>query len=229
MKCGKCGAKVADDAAFCSQCGARMESKRRVTDLDEAADDAISDDATSGGRTPAANRLRARGRSGAAGQRAEEDLWSGTFSPKAMIGPAIVCVLLSVAGLVGVIVTGGAPPALPAFGVAMLVIWGWLGLTLLYRRLTVRYRLTTYRLFHDTGLFARTGNRIEVIDIDDVTVRQGIIERMFGIGSINIASSDRTDPTLNLPGIDNVREVADLIDGTRRAERQRRGLHIESI
>ena len=52
---------------------------------------------------------------------------------------------------------------------------------------------------------------------------------MFGVGTIRIASSDKTNPDLALPGIDDARRVADLIDGARRAERNRRGLHIESI
>jgi uncharacterized membrane protein YdbT with pleckstrin-like domain len=109
------------------------------------------------------------------------------------------------------------------------VVWGALALVLLYRRLTVRYRLTTFRFFHDTGLLSRTGNRVEVIDIDDVTVHQGLIERMFGVGTILVRSSDTTDPELSLPGIDDAKRVADLIDGTRRAERQRRGMFMENV
>jgi uncharacterized membrane protein YdbT with pleckstrin-like domain len=138
-------------------------------------------------------------------------------------------VIFSIVGVVVVMLAGGNPIAWLIYGIALVVLWMGLGLTLLYRRLTVHYRLTNYRFFHDVGLLSRTGNRIEVIDIDDVTVRQGLIERMFGVGTIHIASSDRTDPSLTLPGIEDVRAVADLIDGTRRAERHRRGLHIESI
>jgi hypothetical protein len=69
-----------------------------------------------------------------------------------------------------------------------------------------------------------------VIDIDDVTVRQGLIERMFNTGTIHIdCPTDSTHPQLDLPGIDDPRTVADLIDNVRRKERQRRGLHIEQI
>jgi hypothetical protein len=68
-----------------------------------------------------------------------------------------------------------------------------------------------------------------VIDIDDVTVRQGPIERMLGVGTISIRSSDTTDPQLDLPGIEDAKHVADLIDGTRRAERQRRGMFMENV
>jgi uncharacterized membrane protein YdbT with pleckstrin-like domain len=93
----------------------------------------------------------------------------------------------------------------------------------------VRYRLTTFRFFHETGLLSRTRNRIEVIDINDVTLNQGIIERMFGVGTVHIQSSDVTHPDIDLPGIENVRQVTDLIDNTRRAERERRGLFMENV
>jgi hypothetical protein len=72
-------------------------------------------------------------------------------------------------------------------------------------------------------------DRIEVIDIDDVTYEQGLVQRMLGVGTIRIASSDRTHPELVLSGIDGVQQVADTIDDIRRKERRKRGLHIESI
>jgi uncharacterized membrane protein YdbT with pleckstrin-like domain len=120
------------------------------------------------------------------------------------------------------------PNALPP-PAARVLIWAALAVVLLYRRLTVRYRLTTYRFFHETGLLSRTRNRVEVIDINDVTLKQGIIERMFEVGTIHIQSSDVTHPELDLPGIESVRQVTDLIDNTRRAERQRRGVFMENI
>ena len=100
---------------------------------------------------------------------------------------------------------------------------------LAYRRLSVKYRLTNQRLFHEAGILRRVTDRIEIIDVDDVTVEQGIVERMLGVGTIRVTSSDRTSPELHMPGIDHVKEVADTIDQARRAERQRRGLFIESV
>jgi membrane protein YdbS with pleckstrin-like domain len=165
-----------------------------------------------------------RGRGGSV---AEEDIWSGAYSAKAMAGSFLAAGVLTL--LAAVLAAFGGPPAWAAFLIGAIVVWAGLGLLYLYRRLTVRYRLSTYRFFHDTGLLSRTGNRVEVIDIDDVTVQQGPIERLLGVGTIHIASSDKTNPELALPGINDARRVADLIDGTRRAERNRRGLHIESI
>lgn len=210
MRCKKCGGDSPAGSTFCPKCGARLDGAA------EAANDAPS----------GTQRVVAAGR-GRGGSPAEEEIWSGAYSAKAMVGSFAAAAVLTL--LAAVLATLAGPPGWAAWIIGVVVVWGGLGLLYLYRRLTVRYRLSTYRLFHDTGLITRTGNRVEVIDIDDVTVEQGPIERLMGIGTIRIASSDKTNPDLVLPGIDDARQVADLIDGTRRAERNRRGLHIESI
>jgi membrane protein YdbS with pleckstrin-like domain len=144
-----------------------------------------------------------------------------------MVGPAIALAILTVLG--GVAASFAGPAGWVIFGIAAILLWALLALLILYRQLTVRYRLTTYRLFHETGLLSRTRDRIEVIDINDVTLHQGVIERMFNVGTIRVQSSDVTCPNLDIGGIEDVRHVTDLIDDTRRAERQRRGLFMENI
>ncbi len=108
-------------------------------------------------------------------------------------------------------------------------LWTYHLALLIARRLGVRYLLTTQRLIHEHGILRRTTDRIEVIDIDDVTFVQGVVERMFGVGTIRIVSSDRTTPEFVMPGISPVKEIADLIDEVRRKERRQRALHIEAI
>ena len=106
-----------------------------------------------------------------------------------------------------------------------LALAAWYG----YRRMSVHYKLSNQRLQHENGLLWRTVDRVELIDIDDVTYRQGPVERLLGVGTIVIASSDTTNPELQLPGIEHVSKVADMIDDARRKERRSRGLHIESV
>ena len=77
--------------------------------------------------------------------------------------------------------------------------------------------------------YRRQIGTFEVIDIDDVTFRQGMIERMLGVGTIQLDSSDRTHPRLVLAGIDNVKVVSGMIDDVRRKERRRRSIHIEQV
>jgi membrane protein YdbS with pleckstrin-like domain len=108
-------------------------------------------------------------------------------------------------------------------------VWVFLLLRLLYMQLSVRYRLTAQRFIHERGLLWRHQDRIETIDIDDVTVSQGPIGRMLGVGSVQIQSSDQTTPQFMLVGIEDVRNVAAMIDDVRRKERRKRGVHIEQV
>jgi membrane protein YdbS with pleckstrin-like domain len=93
----------------------------------------------------------------------------------------------------------------------------------------VHYELTSQRFIHQTGILTRATDRIEVIDIDDVSFTQGPVQRMLGVGRITVTSSDRSHPLLHMIGIGDVKSVAGLIDDVRRKERRRRSLHIEAI
>jgi len=159
----------------------------------------------------------------------EDDLWSGSYSHLAMIGTWVGAGVATVAAVVvGLLASLGGQGWLALLG-AVVLVWALLVGWYFYRRLSVHYRLTSQRLLHEAGLLWRTVDRIELIDIDDVTYKQGPVERLFGVGAVLISSSDKTSPELLLPGIENVREVADLIDDARRRERRSRGLHIESV
>jgi uncharacterized membrane protein YdbT with pleckstrin-like domain len=204
MKCAKCGKEAPAGSAFCPGCGAAMVAS---------------------GPSPAVQ-LKSAATRNPGNQPAEDDLWAGTYSPKAMAGPAIGLALLTVIGIVAGIFV---PPAIIFVGIGAVVAWLILAAVVLYRRMTVNYRLTTFRLFHESGLLARTRDRIEVIDINDVNLSQGILERMFNVGTIHIDSSDKSHPNFDMIGIENVRAVADLVDNTRRAERQRRAVFMENV
>jgi membrane protein YdbS with pleckstrin-like domain len=234
MICDNCQAEIPDDSIYCPQCGDRMDRRTSHEDYPPGRT-AADDQAPAKTKTPAeggADRLRGKVNQNRTDDEVEEELWEGGYSPKAMIGHWMGAALVSALLLVGMI----AFPMLRQEGVAwtvffvlLLLLWGGLGILLLTRRLGVYYQLTSQRFIHKTGVLSRTSDRIEVIDIDDVTYTQGLIERMMNVGTIKIISSDRSDPELIMPGIDDVQSVADQIDTVRRAERRRRGVHIESI
>ncbi|MEN0111973.1 MAG: PH domain-containing protein, partial [Planctomycetota bacterium] len=159
----------------------------------------------------------------------EEALWSGGYSHLAMVGTWFACGLASVIALLAAFALSLTAAGVGYTLLVVLAVWAFFGLLFLYRRYSVTYRLSTQRLIHEAGLLWRTVDRVELIDIDDVTYRQAPVERVFGVGTIVLASSDRTTPELAMPGIADVRRVADRIDDARRAERRSRGLHIETI
>ena len=215
MLCTSCKAEVPASASFCPKCGKRA---------DEAAPPAAAGPAPQvAGTTPA--HLAPRG---PATKEPERQLWKGSYSPKAMIGWWILEGILIVAAVAASIFL--ANPIASVVAAAIVVGFGlWLLLWLLVKRLSLEYSLTTEQLTHKEGLLRRVTNRIETIDIDDVTHEQNLIERMLGIGSILVLSSDKSHPRLTLHGIDDVQRVADLIDTTARDERRRRGAFVEQV
>lgn len=230
MKCPACGTEAVETGVYCHKCGARLGESAPVTAADDPPPSSAKDATAAGPLPSAGEQLReAVGPRRAASAESERELWVGTYSHRDMwsvwaIDGAITAVLL----VIGVVWVSAA---WLRWVLVLAVVALWLyGLgTLLYRRMSARYRLTTKRFLHEKGILRRVTDRIEVIDMDDITVEQTIIDRMTGVGTIKITSSDRTHPVLVLRGIENVQQVAGIMDETRLEERRRRGLHIESI
>ncbi len=160
---------------------------------------------------------------------AERSLWRGGYSAKAMYGTWLLSAVVTVAALVALSMFGNQHPAIWPAGGAAIAVWWCIAIgTFIYRRMSVSYELTSQRFIHQRGILVRRTDRIEVLDIDDVSFMQGIVQRMLGVGTITLTSSDRTHPELRLTGIDQVNTVSNMIDDVRRDERRKRSLHIEA-
>lgn len=226
MQCPHCGSDVPESAAFCPGCGRRL------------ADAPAQHTGQPLGKSPAppantAEQLQNRSAQiRAAGDVAEQELWRGSYSYKAMAGTISTAILLTIAAVAVLIVFHSKVEKVEYLLIGVLafvvVLWVFAGIAIARRRLGIRYRLTNQRFFLERGILNRVTERIEVIDIDDLQFEQSLFERMVGIGSITLTSTDHDVPKFRLVGIDHVQEVSDLIDQARRAERNRRGLYIES-
>ncbi len=230
MNCSHCQRPVPPDAAFCPACGQPLG---RSPAEPPPAEPLPAGTPSAGGDGPAASAAAENFPLSPPGSReddVEQELWQGTYSPKAMIPTGIIAALLTAIALIAALALGLKGAWLwTLFLGGVLVVWLCLLLRLGYLRLNVSYRLTTQRFVHEEGILRRVTDRIEVIDIDDVTFEQGLIDRLVGVGSIRLSSSDRTHGELWLRGIEQVQEVASQIDAARRHERVRRGLHIEAV
>jgi len=220
MKCLACGVELNQGAAFCHVCGAKTGETLDTSTA--TSPPAAAQQADEGDRG-----LGAGMRSPSRRDDPEVELWQGGYSGKAMFNSyALASILSIVALIVGFLVP--VPGLLIAVGVIVLM-WLYVIFILIYRRMNISYRLTSQRFFHQTGILTRTTNRIEVIEMDDVTFTQSLLERFLGVGTIRIESSDRSHPVLIMLGIDNVQEVSEIIDKARRKELTRRGLRIETV
>lgn len=212
MQCPACATEVPADSVFCPQCGQRLDAA-----------------ATPPSKTPTESfkSMKAAARSG--DDDAESPLWRGGFSWKAMLGYWLLAILATIAGIVIAVVFAPLPAVGLAAGAIVLLIWAFVIVSYLYQRISLDYELTNQRLIHHHGILTRVTNRIEVIDIDDIKFTQNLLERMLGVGTIQILSTDVSDPKLIIRGIDNVKHVFAIMDDARRDERRKRGMYIETV
>jgi membrane protein YdbS with pleckstrin-like domain len=225
MKCPVCDANADSEGAFCQHCGAKLPRSESVGDAETQSPPTESP-------TERPQLDPSTGSSSRGGRRRgvvdvpEETLWEGTFSYKAMIGLAVLC---GVATIVLFVVALAYFEGLmrTILLIVIVVMWVLLAARTSSRRLGISYKLTNHMFYHRHGVLTRVTDRIELIEVHDVTYEQGVSDRLVNTGRIKIASSDRTDPIFYLLGVEDVERVAKLIDTARRDEQVRRGRRIE--
>ncbi|MDY0169493.1 MAG: PH domain-containing protein [Thermoguttaceae bacterium] len=232
MQCRQCGEEVIQEAVFCHRCGARVEADSEAfSETNPIGQDYRHGTANNSGnenRSPAERfRDAAANRSRDAGE-PEHTLWEGGYSSKAMLSRWLLSMVVTFALPIGGIWWPRGYVWL-AIAAIILLLWAYQLLVLISRRWSVHYRLTNQRFIHELGVFRRVTDRIELIDVNDITFEQGMIDRLVRVGTIRISSNDRSHPELTLAGIEDVAHVAGLIDETYRAERRRRGLLVEDL
>ena len=158
----------------------------------------------------------------------EKDLWHGRESWRTSY-PAVMAWLIAtiVAAVIAVRVRG---------------LWGDVGWTLLVcafvlgvlvlrkavKIMSTSYRITTQRLFIRRGILSLTVDQVELLRVDDVRMRQTLLERVLGIGTVEVDSTAHNDPRVSLRGIAQPAMVTEHI---RRHTRtlQKRTLFMEQI
>lgn len=219
MQCPRCNAETVAGATFCHQCGQRLLAAASDAPKNTGnADVAQSTPAESLNQSIAAR-----------GQQQETELWRGRYSAKAMYSGWILCGLISLVAIAAGIVWASTAMHWLIVLAVILLPWLYCASILTYRWMSYRYLLTNQRFMHEHGILRRIHDRIELLDIDDISCEQGIVDRLFGVGTIRIVSSDRNSPGLMLNGIDRALDVATTFDNARLAERRRRGLFVEQV
>ncbi|MBN2216133.1 MAG: PH domain-containing protein [Pirellulales bacterium] len=236
MKCRACGTEVVDTSVFCHRCGERLnvgdggesaaesDASRAAAWHESTSPESSPDAATACERLGGAIESARRNNQDVV----EEELWRGGYCGKAMMGSWMLGLAVTI-GILILAIFAGSPTLWWIVLGAIVLAWAYLVVVYARQRLGVHYRLTSQRFFHEKGILVHRTDLIEVIDMDDIAYSQTIIDRLFGVGTIRITSSDRSDPDLVIPGIANVRDVAAKLHEARHGERLRRGLHIESI
>ena len=74
-----------------------------------------------------------------------------------------------------------------------------------------RYALTEDRLFLSVGFFSMKDDELLLYRVRDITTRRSLWQRLFGMGTVTIISTDKSQPTLVLKNIKRPLEVKELI------------------
>jgi len=152
--------------------------------------------------------------------RKEETLWQGTPSMALLAGHAagIVLVLVAVP-----LLTRFFASTMPDYRAAGMVRVGWFATAALLviqfaalliawiRLRSTMYRVTNQRVIVEQGVFSKRVDEIDLRYIDDSTFTQSLVERILGIGSVTLMSSDTNTPRYGLRSIRDPRGVRELI------------------
>lgn len=96
------------------------------------------------------------------------------------------------------------------------------------RIISHRYRLTSQRLFVERGILSQTIDQTELIRVDDVRVHKTLTDRIFGLGSVAVLSTDMSDREIVIAGIHAPEKVAEHIRSQMRAMRSK-ALFVENL
>ena len=74
-----------------------------------------------------------------------------------------------------------------------------------------RYALSDDRLFLETGLLSTRCEEILLYRVRDISLTITLGQRIFGVGTITVQSSDKSLPVLELKNIKNPRDTKEII------------------
>jgi membrane protein YdbS with pleckstrin-like domain len=149
-------------------------------------------------------------------------LWMGAKS-------IVVSVLLSVAGIGGAIYgatnsAGGLATPFLIGGIALLLASS---IMLVYVILSIkcqRYKITRRLIEREQGLLFKRVDAIDLGRIKDVQLSQSFVDRGLNIGTIEVFSSDKTDPVMLIEAIPSPRPVYEQLRDAVIEISQRRGI-----
>lgn len=190
ITCPDCGRDVSTLATACPHCGRPSPA----------------------GTTPIAGPLAA--------PRAEETLWHGTPSMIVLGAYAFgIAATLVILPLVAKFVAS----SLPEEKASGLVRVGWMAAIVLaaiqilvalvawIRLRSTSYTVTNQRVMIEQGVFSKTVDEIDLRYVEDSLFHQSFGDRILGIGSVTLLSSDKTTPRAMLRSIREPRKVREII------------------
>lgn len=161
----------------------------------------------------------------------ETELWRGRRSWRSYGGSAVLWLIATIVVVWLWVRLGGNGRAWVGTIAWFVILGSAVGVVAraAYGVMSRSYRLTSQRLFIADGLLSRTTDQTELIRVDDVRVHQSVWDRVFGVGRVEVVSTDATQPNLHVDGIRDATQVAEHIRNNMRRLRGKRSLYVESL
>ncbi len=87
-----------------------------------------------------------------------------------------------------------------------------------------RFKITNYRIDYEHGIITTNVDTLELWHVNDVRMRQGPLDKLFGVGSIHITSDDRSTPELELRSVSKPRPLFESLKQRVIAVKRQRGV-----
>ena len=92
-----------------------------------------------------------------------------------------------------------------------------------------RYRLSGDRLFCETGFFNIKSDEVLLYRVRDLQLNMSLGQRIFGVGTVCVVSSDKSIPHLDLKNVKSPREVKELIHRNVEAAKDKRRMRTTEL
>ena len=91
------------------------------------------------------------------------------------------------------------------------------------------YAITTKNLIYKKGLLSTYEEEILLYRVQDISVKRTLGQKLFGLGSIEVHSQDKTCPVLEIKNIKHVSEFRNILSENVEKEKTRRGFRSTEI
>lgn len=92
-----------------------------------------------------------------------------------------------------------------------------------------KYALSEDRLFMEQGLLNMTAEEVQLYRVRDIGLKISLGQRIFGVGTITVQSSDKSSPILDIHNVKHPREVKELIHQQVESVRRERGVGMSEL
>lgn len=92
-----------------------------------------------------------------------------------------------------------------------------------------RYLLSEDRLFCETGLLNLKASEVLLYRVQDLELTMTLGQRIFGVGTVCVHSSDKSSPHMDLKNVKHPRQVKELIHRNVEAAKERRRMRTTEL